>query len=161
MTASERSIPAAARPARLRRASLAALLALAGAVPFVAARATPLQVKDPWVRETPNPRSTAAYMVFVNTGDSDLAVVSVTSPSARVVELHEMAMEGTTMRMRRVERIRVPKQSEVALKPGGLHVMLIDLGRPLRPGEQVQLTFGLEDGRTVDVSAPVRALGSR
>jgi len=144
------------------RTLLAGALMVLGATSLAGSQTSPpLQVKDQWVRETPNPRSTAAYMVLVNKSDRDVVIVSASSPAARVAELHEMALDGTTMRMRRVERIRVPKHSEVALKPGGLHLMLIDLARALPAGDHVVLVLGLDDGRKVEVRAPVRPLGSR
>lgn len=121
----------------------------------------PLEVKDPWVRASLNPRNTAAYMTLANPTDREAVVVSASSPAARVVEMHEMAMDGGTMRMRRVERITVPARGTTSLAPGGLHLMLIDLPRPLAAGEQVPIVLRLADGRELEIRAPVRSATTR
>ena len=91
-------------------------------------------------------------------------LVEVRSSAASVVELHEMSMEGTTMKMRAVPGIELPAGQAVALKPGGLHVMLMGLKQPLKEGQTVTLTLvveGLDKKReTVDVKAVVRPLGA-
>jgi copper(I)-binding protein len=120
-----------------------------------------LEVRDPWVRASLNPRNTAAYMTLVNPTDQEIVIVSASSPAARVVEMHEMAMEAGTMRMRRVERIAVPAHGTARLAPGSLHLMLIDLPRPVAAGEQVAITLRLVDGREVRIEAPVKSALTR
>jgi copper(I)-binding protein len=89
-------------------------------------------------------------------------LVGVKTPVAGHVELHQMAMEGQTMRMRAVESIDLPAGQTVNLASGGYHVMLFDLQRQLKEGEQVPLTLTVVDAagkrETVAVSAPVRPL---
>lgn len=120
-------------------------------------------VTDPWVRATvPQQTASGAFMKL----DSAQAVrlVQARSPAAGVVEIHEMAMENNVMRMRAVGGLDLPAGKAVALEPGGYHLMLMNLKKPLKAGETVPLTLVLEkaDGtrETVDVQAPVRALGA-
>jgi copper(I)-binding protein len=154
---------AASRPASLPssvvfRLGLSLLLACAGLVAVNGA--TPgIVVADAWARAAPNGRNGAVFMTVENRRATATAIVSAASPAARVAELHEMAMQGDVMRMRRVDRIALPATGRVELKPGGLHVMLIDLVKPLAAGETVALTLTLDDGTTVRVAATVRETG--
>ena len=96
------------------------------------------------------------------TSAADMTLVGVASPAAKVAEIHEMAQDGNMMRMRAVDRIVLPAGKAIDLKPGGYHVMLMDLTQPLREGDTipVTLTFADKDGRkiTQEIEAPVRAL---
>ncbi|MEQ1684938.1 MAG: copper chaperone PCu(A)C [Burkholderiaceae bacterium] len=119
-------------------------------------------VKDPWVRGTV-PQQKATGMFAQITSASGGKLVSASSPVANVVEIHEMAMEGDVMKMRAVPGVELPAGKAVDLKPGGYHVMLIDLKQALKAGDSVPVTLVIEgkDGKreTLQVSAPVRALG--
>jgi copper(I)-binding protein len=120
-----------------------------------------LQVADPWVRATvPQQQATGAFMRL--TSPIDARVVEVRSPAARIVEIHEMTLQDNVMRMRAVKALDLPAGKAVHLQPGGYHVMLIDLVKPLKEGETVPLTLVVEgkDQRreTVEVQAPVRPL---
>ncbi len=118
-------------------------------------------VADAWVRGTvATQKATGAFMNLTSATDS--ALVSASSPIAGLVEVHEMSMDGGVMRMRAIPQLPLPAGRTVNLKPGGYHVMLMDLKGPLKEGETVPitLTFVGKDGRktTQDVQAPVRAL---
>jgi copper(I)-binding protein len=78
-------------------------------------------------------------------------LVGAASAIAGVVELHEMAMDNNVMKMRAIPALELPAGREVQLKPGGYHVMLLDLKRPLKVGEKVQIELRLEtrDGKRV------------
>ncbi|MDO9284430.1 MAG: copper chaperone PCu(A)C [Aquabacterium sp.] len=120
-------------------------------------------VKEPWVRGTvAQQKATGAFMQITSTTGGKL--VSASSPAAGVVEIHEMAMEGNTMKMRAVPAVDLPAGKAVDLKPGGYHVMLMDLKAPLKAGEMLDLTLVVEgkDGKkeTIAVKAPVKALGA-
>jgi copper(I)-binding protein len=104
----------------------------------------------------PGQTNSAAFMSLHNTDRVEHALVAAASPVARAVELHTHTKEGGMMRMRRVERIALPPEVDVRLKPGGLHLMLIGLERQLSPGEEVSLTLVYEDGSETTASAPVR-----
>ena len=120
-------------------------------------------VKDPWVRSTvAEQKATGAFMQITSASGGRL--VSASSPAAGVVEIHEMAMDGNTMRMRAVPALDLPAGKAVELKPGGYHVMLMDLKAPLAAGASVDLNLVVEgkDGKreTLALKAPVRALGA-
>ena len=87
-------------------------------------------------------------------------VIGAESPAAGIVEIHEMRMEGNTMRMRGVEKLELPPGQVVELKPGGYHVMLMDLKAPLKKGETVPIRLKVrgKSGQTqdIEVKAEVR-----
>lgn len=122
-----------------------------------------VEVQDAWVRATvAQQKSTGAFMRL--TAKADSRVVAAQSPVAGVVEVHEMAMEKDVMRMRAVPALALPAGQTVELKPGGYHVMLMDLKAPVKAGEVVPLTLTLESAggqrSTLEVKAEVRALGT-
>jgi periplasmic copper chaperone A len=146
---------------RFDRRVVLATLALANvlAVQTVSAQTT---VKEPWVRATvAQQKATGAFMQLTSAQGGKL--VSAKSPAAGIVEIHEMAMDGNVMKMRAVNGLELPAGKAVDLKPGGLHVMLMDLKEPMKAGDSVALTLVIEgkDGKreTLDVKAQVRALG--
>ena len=131
----------------------AGLIASAGAFAGAADQVT---VQDPYVRlAPPNAPATGAFMVIRNAGDKDVKVVKADNPVSRVTELHTHLNEGGVMKMRPVPAIDVKARGEAVLKPGGLHVMLIDLKAPMKEGDTVPLTLTFEDGSTKKVDAKV------
>ena len=136
---------------------LAATLILAAACAAVApTAAAQVTVTDAWVRGTvAGQKATGAFMQLKSPADT--ALVAVASPVAKIVEVHEMKMEGGMMRMNAVDRLALPAGKAVELKPGGYHVMLMDLVEPLKEGDTVplQLTFEDKAGKkqTVEVKA--------
>ena len=86
------------------------------------------------------------------------ALVSVSSPAADAVELHESMMgDDGSMGMRPIDELAIPAGGSVELKPGGAHLMLIGLKSPLAAGRTVQLRLTFKSGAAVDVTAEVRA----
>lgn len=140
---------------------LIALIAAGCAVPAGAAQAQPVTVKDAWVRApAPGQKVAGAYMELVSR--TDLALTAVASPVAASAELHNTSVEEGVMRMRPVARIELPSGKPVKLAPGGLHIMLIDVKQPLKPGDKVPLTLTVQradfSNRSVfTVQAEVRA----
>lgn len=136
---------------------IAALL-LAVALPAAAAN---VQVTDAWARATmPGQKVSAAYMTIRS--DADTKLVGVASAAAPRVELHEMKMDGEVMRMREVGTLTLPAGKPVKLEPGGYHIMLMNLDRPIAAGEAVPLTLTIESGgkrETVEVKAEARSPG--
>ena len=118
-------------------------------------------VKDPWVRGTVAQQKTTGMFAQI-TSSSGGKLVSVSSPVAGLVEVHEMVMDGNVMKMRAVTGLELPAGKAVDLKPGGYHVMLMDLKQALKAGDSVPVTLVIEgaDGKreTVEVKAPVKAL---
>jgi periplasmic copper chaperone A len=128
---------------------------------LAAPAAAQVTIADAWVRGTvPGQKATGAFMQLTSAADTTL--VSVASPAAKVAEIHEMAVDGGVMKMRALGKLALPAGKTVALKPGGYHLMLMDLTQPLKEGETipVTLTFVDKEGRTTtqEIKAPVRAL---
>lgn len=124
---------------------------------------TPVKVEDAWVRGTvAQQTATGAFMRL--TAAQNTRLVGVSSPVAGVVEIHEMAMDKDVMRMRAVTGLDLTAGQAVELKPGGYHVMLMDLKRPVKAGEVVPLTLTFETTgqarQTLEVRAPVTPLGA-
>jgi copper(I)-binding protein len=137
---------------------------LLAAMAFASAAASAqTTVKDAWVRGTVAPqKATGAFMQITSAQGGKL--VSVQSPVAGVAEVHEMAMDGNVMKMRAMPALDLPAGKAVELKPGGYHVMLMELKQPLKNGESVPLTLVVEgkDGKreTLELKVPVKAAGA-
>ncbi len=115
-------------------------------------------VTDPWVVVPPTPDTTAAFATLRNTSGQEVRLVGVDTDLAAMVQVHETVTEGNVAHMQEVAGgLAIPARGTVQLKPGGYHVMLMQLTRPVKEGDQVQLTFRFSDGTTVPVTAPVRA----
>jgi hypothetical protein len=120
-----------------------------------------LLIDHPYARATPPGAAVAgAFMRVENTGKEADRLVRAASPVASTVEIHEMAMEGGVMKMRAVPGIDVKPGALVILKPGGYHVMLIGLKKPLVKGETFPLTLTFEKSGSVDVAVGVEAMGA-
>lgn len=115
----------------------ALVLAAAVALP---AWAQSVEVQGAWARATvQGQKATGAFMTLVSKEGGRL--VGVASPVAGVAEVHEMAMEGDVMKMRAVAGVDLPAGKAVELKPGGYHVMLMDLKLPLQKDTTIPLTL--------------------
>ena len=118
-----------------------------------------LTLSQPWVRATPSgAKNGAAYLVVTNAGRGGDVLQSASSPVAGVVELHTHLHDNGVMRMRQVPESVIPAQQKVALQPGGLHIMLIDLKAPLKVGDTVPLTLRFETAGSVQLDVPVKAV---
>ena len=134
-----------------RLAPLAAVAALLGGA---ASAEEGIGLDAAFLRAAPASASVVAgYVVISNGGDEDDALVGAATDAAGRVELHEMAMDGDVMRMREVEGgIPVPAGDTVALRPGGLHIMLTDLTGAFAAGETREVTLSFASG--AEVTAP-------
>lgn len=120
-----------------------------------------VQIKDPYARAVPEGQlNSAAFMQIENTGNKDLAIVSGSSEASDVVELHTHTNDNGVMRMRKVDKIDLPAQQSVELKPGGLHVMLIGLKQGLNEGDTVELNLTFSDGTSQTIQTPVKKVMS-
>jgi copper(I)-binding protein len=108
----------------------------------------------------PGQPSSGAFMRI--TADTDSKLLSVSSPVARDVQIHEMTMTNDVMRMGPVDSVPLPAGKTVSLDPDGYHVMLMGLVGQIKAGDQVPLTLTVEDARgvreTIEVKAPARAM---
>lgn len=119
---------------------------------------------DPWARPASGTAAgginSAVYFVLDNPGDAPLRLVAAETDVAARVELHETTIDADgVMRMREVQAIEVPPGGSVALEPGGLHVMLLDLRRDLAEGDTFPLTLRFDDGGTRMLEVTVRSPG--
>ena len=132
---------------KFRQLSLSVALAATLAVP---AFAQSVDVKDAWVRvSVPGQKATGAFMKITAREGSRL--VAASSPVAGVTEVHEMKMDGNVMTMRAVQGgLELPAGKTVELKPGGLHVMLLDLKAALPKDSTIPLTLVFRDGKGVE-----------
>lgn len=140
----------------MKRFTLSMSLALASL-----ASIAQVTVSEPWVRATvPQQKATGAFMKLQSAQDAKL--ISAKSVVAGVVEVHEMAMDAGVMKMRAVDGLALPMGKAVDLKPGGYHVMLMDLKSQLKEGDAVPLTltFETKDGKrqTLEVKATARTM---
>lgn len=114
-----------------------------------------LSIMDPWVRTTTNDVS-AAYITVKNTGLED-TLVSAKANITTMVQLHEVVTEGSTSKMQeKAGGFPVPANGELTLKPGGFHIMLMNLTSPLKEGDKVELELTFKNAGTVKLTAPVR-----
>lgn len=147
---------------KLRAGVLLGALVVVSALSLGALAAEPVGVKNAWARPTaPGQRTAGAYMELESA--TAAALVAVETPAAAKAELHTMSMDGGVMRMRPMEKVDLPAKKTVKLAPGGFHVMLIGVKRPLKEGDKVPLTLTVQtpDGAksTLKVEAEVRAAG--
>lgn len=139
------------------------LVLAAAMLAATAASHAQVTVKDAWIRATvPQQQATGAFMQLSAAKDTKL--VAASSPLTPVVEVHEMAMKDNVMTMRQIPGVDLPAGKTVELKPGGYHVMLMNLKQQVKEGDTVPLTLTFEskDGKrdTMDVKVPVRALNT-
>lgn len=120
-----------------------------------------VSVTDPWIRATvPAQKATGAFMQLKAARAARL--VAASTPAAGRVEIHQMEMQGQTMRMHAVDGIDLPAGQPVDLASGGYHIMLLDLKRQMKEGEQVPMTLTVQgaDGKreSVNLDVPVKPL---
>jgi copper(I)-binding protein len=128
---------------------------------MASAFAQPVTVSEPWARATvPGQKATGAFMKI--TAQQSSKLIAVSSPAAGVTEIHEMKMDKDVMRMSAVHALDLPAGQAVELKPGGYHVMLMDLQRPLADKSTIPMTLTFEDAKgqksRMEVQVPVRAM---
>jgi hypothetical protein len=119
-----------------------------------------VEVSEAWARATmPGQKVAGVYMQLK--ADRPARLIGVRCSAAKTAEVHQMSHAGGVMKMRKVEALDLPANRAVKLEPGGFHVMLFDIGKPLKPGERVPLTLIVEQaGKRVEVpvNAEVRPL---
>ena len=140
--------------------TLAAALLLAATTTHALAQDA-VKVEGAWARASvPGQKATGAFMTL--TAPAATQLVGVSSPAAGVAEVHEMAMQGDVMKMRAIESLALPAGQPVQLKPGGHHIMLLDLKAPLAEGATVPLTLLFKDGAgksgKIELQVPVGAV---
>ena len=152
------------------RFSLIPAFLAAALLSSASAQTPPVKVESAWTRATvPGQKGTGAFMTL--TAAQGLRLVGVQSSVAGIAEIHEMKMEGDVMRMRAIPGLELPAGQAVALRPGGYHLMLMDLKQPLLKDTQIPVTLRFTDAQgkplqmqlslPVLLAAPVGALQSQ
>lgn len=136
-----------------------ALIALAIATPLAAHGVTvgTLKIGHPWARQTaPGQQAGGAFLSLTNSGKQAERLLGASADIAAKVELHSMSMDGGVMRMRPVKGgLAIPPGETVTLAPGGYHIMLIGLKRPLKLGELVPMTLRFARAGAVKVDLKI------
>ena len=139
---------------KTRRFLLVACCAAAFAILPVAAQNAP-KVEGAWARPTVEGQAAGGGFLKIVGGAAADRLVAASAGVSHRVELHTMTMDGNIMRMREIDAIDVPAGQTVELKPGGLHVMFMELKAPLKNGSSFPLTLRFEKGGEVTVQMTV------
>ena len=118
-----------------------------------------VEVTDAWARATPGTAQTAAVYATLVAPEGD-RLTAIATPAAQKAELHTMTMDNGVMKMRQVDGLDLPAGQAVTLKPGGYHIMLTGLARPLKEGETLTLTLSFAKGGSREVTASVEKIGA-
>lgn len=133
-----------------------------GSFQAMASQADNILVSDPFAREVPpGAPASASFMTLENMSDSTIKLIMADSKASEIVELHTHTNDDGVMRMRKVAFIEIPANSQTVLKPGGLHIMLINPVTSIKVGETVRVTLQFEDGSRKEVEMPVKSFKSR
>ena len=140
----------------------AALLLIAGPGIAETYKIGSIAIEQPWVRATPKGATIGAgYMKITNNGTEPDRLVGGSVSFAKRFEVHSMTMEQGVMKMREVkDGLEIKPGETVELKPGGYHVMFVDLNEPLKQGEDVSVTLKFAKAGTIEVKYPVAAIGA-
>ena len=148
----------------LRKSAAALVLGLLAASPLAAHDYTlgALKIDHPWSRATPGGAKVAGgFMKITNTGTETDRLVGGSAEIAKAFEVHEMKMEGNVMKMRALEKgLEIKPGETVELKPGGYHVMFIDIRSPFKEGEQIKGQLVFEKAGKVDVDFKIEGRGA-
>ena len=113
-----------------------------------------ISVSNAWVQAMPPAQTTtAAYMVITNNSKQEAVLVSASSDIAGAVEIHQMSETNGMMHMAMAANIHIPALGKVSLKPGGFHIMLINLKKSVNLGDIVPITLHFQDGSDIVVNA--------
>jgi len=132
-------------------------LAALGLVTAGAASANPIAVSDGWTRPAAAGLNGAGYITVINRGSRPDRLMSASSAVASAVSIHRSLQVGGVMTMRTLPFVEVGAGSRVTFAPGGLHLMLEGLRRPLRAGESVPVSLSFAKAGQVSARLEVRA----
>ena len=123
-----------------------------------ASAASKITIESAWAKPSAN-NVGAAYLIIKNEGTQDDRLLSATSTVSPKVQVHEVVTTGMTQKMQELpDGLMVPAGASVELKPGGYHIMMMELVNPLAAGDTVSLTLKFEQAGSIDVQAPVKAV---
>jgi copper(I)-binding protein len=125
-------------------------------------KAGSLQISAPWARATPKGAAVGGgYLKITNTGTAPDRLIGGSTPIAGRLEVHEMSMSGSTMKMRQVSGgLEIKPGQSVELKPGGLHIMFVNLKQQLQQGQHFTATLQFEKAGKVDVDFSIAGIAA-
>jgi copper(I)-binding protein len=120
-----------------------------------------VEIENAWARATaPGAKTGAGYMVIRNKSAAPERLVGAASAVAARVETHVHLKEGDVFRMREVKGLDIPAKGSLELKPGGAHLMFMEIRRPFKEGEKIPVTLKFESAREITVDFHVGRLGA-
>ncbi len=119
-----------------------------------------IEIKNQWVRASNDGQDvSAAYMTIVSNEDTSL--IAIDSDVADVIEIHSMSMENGVMKMRMLDTLDLIAGKPTELSPGGFHLMLFDLKKPLTAGKEAHFTLHFKNKagqeKTISITSPIKA----
>jgi copper(I)-binding protein len=137
--------------------SCALALSLGVAATAHAAGAQSVTAQHAWVRWLPNNLPAAGYVTLVNSGDKPVDLTDISSDDYQGAMLHQTVANGSTQKMVMVDKLTVPAHGQVAIAPGGYHIMLEHAQHKVAPGDTVHLKLQFSDGETLDTAFVVKS----
>jgi copper(I)-binding protein len=114
-----------------------------------------IAISDAWIRPAAQGTNGAVYFVIHNYSAAADELTGISIEVAKAAEMHTSQMNGDVMQMDHVQAVPLPADAETRFEPGGLHIMLVDLKRDLKAGDQIELTLQFRDSKDLTLSVPV------
>ena len=114
-----------------------------------------IEVREAWMRPAAQGENGAIYFVIQNRGPNADTLTGVSSDIAEAIELHESKMSGDVMQMQQIDSVPLEGSAEVRFEPGGLHMMLVDLKKDLKVGDEVEITLHFTSFEDLNITVPV------
>ncbi len=141
---------------------LAMMLSIASAVLAHTHEKGDIQIRHPWARATPpGAKVGAGYLEIRNNGSQPDRLLSASTSVAKRVEMHVTEHAAEVAKMRQLRAFEIPARERLALSPGGAHLMLVDILRPLKKGERIGMTLRFERAGEMEVQFEVQDMGAR
>ncbi len=129
-------------------------LAALASTPFANAA---IDIEHAYARATPpNATTSAIFATISNDSDQVRTIVKAVSDASAVVELHDVIMDGDVMKMRQIDSITIPANGSTTLKPGSLHIMLLDVKEPMLEGSKIDVELTFANGEIQALTVPVK-----
>lgn len=124
--------------------------------PMVSLAQLNIRLEDAYSREMPPAASNiAVYLTIRNVGSHGVSLESVSSDAAESAMIHRSTMENGMMTMEHLSELYIPPRENARLEPGGVHIMLVDLRRPLRAGDLIRMNLNFSNGVVLRVDVPI------
>lgn len=138
----------------------AALVAFAATLPHAFADTVKdgnLVIENAWARATPpNAKTAAIYMTMRNEGSTPFSLVKADTSASGMTMLHNTVMEKDVMKMKHMMRVAIEPGKTATFEPGGMHIMLMSLNRPLIEGETLDLTLSFKKREPIALTVPIK-----